>query len=47
MTASGKHAADEAVEVGTVFTVTRLRFNQGSIIATLTSNNTEVEAELS
>lgn len=39
--------AGEGVEVGSVFTVTRLRFVAGKMVATLSGPNTEVEAELS
>lgn len=37
----------DSVEVGSVFTVTRLRFVGGRMVATLTGPNAEVEAELS
>lgn len=46
--ASGQaHDPGDGVEVGSVFTVTRLRFVAGKMVATLTGPNAEVEAELS
>lgn len=44
----GSAAVDsDAVEVGSVFTVSRLRYVNGRMVATLTGSSTEVEAELS
>ena len=44
---NSKAGIEAGVEVGTVFKVTRLRFANGRIVATLTSDTAEVEAELS
>lgn len=38
---------DNGVEIGSTFTVTRLRFVGGRIVATLSGPNAEVEADLS